>query len=286
MKTSWISIFILLLTGFVSPGGEKQLLVKALDHPSFWSAVHAAEYLIELKSAPQAVAKFIQQRQSETSDPVKQVGVWRVKALYARSQNNHVEYLHTVKLLKQTAFAPGERPGKIHSLETLFKLKVKCTAAEQVLLQKNCAENPGNPGLKIYSAALLAHSDQGAFKLLADHLKQYRFDKVYCTVLLYVCGQYPELPEKIVATLNSIYHNSKAADRRIAAAGILLKHQKISLDAVKTLPEKPGIGYLRILNDFAPDSTAFKKISVQMLKSNNIEHQILAAYTILKNSAP
>lgn len=285
MKLNWICFFLLLTASYVLHGSEKQDLIETLAHPRFWSAVHAAEYLIELETAPQAVEKFIQAHKSNEKVPVKRIGVWRVKALYARSRGDSAEYSRIIGRLKDIAFAPEQLPDKIHSLETLFKLNVKCTPAEQDLLKKYCKKNPAVPGLKIYSAALLARNDHTGLSLLANYLKQYRSDNIYCGVLLYVCGQYDKLPEDVLAVIGEIYRGSSVNDHKISAAGILLKHQKISPEAVKTLPEKLCISYLKVLDKFSPDRTACSKVLEQMLKSDNIELKIFAAYTFLKHSA-
>ena len=268
-------------------GSERETLTAALEHPRFWTAVHAAEYLIELETAPEAVDGFVARLSADEAVPVRRIGVWRVKALRARGRNDWAGFDRYTSLLKNVAFADRTCSDRVHALETLFKLDCRCSAAEREMLKKFRSGEQDSPGMQVYAAALLALSDQSALRELTGLFERYRSDRVYCGVLLYVCKRFPALPDDLLALLDDMRKDTAAApEHRIAAAGILLRHRKIPADSVAEIPEKVCPAYLQILQEYAPQSRECKKILRQMKESDNMEMKLYAAYIILKSAPP
>lgn len=267
------------------PGAENQaqILVRALKHPRFWSQIHAAEYLIELQLAPAAVQDFLQRQQALEQVPIQRIGIWRVKALQARQYQDQAGYDKLIAQLKAAAFAP-ETPGdRIHAVETLFKLQYKCSAVEQKLLRKFISRSDSPAALQIYAAALLGLVDDQAFFKLNELLEQHQNHKVYSSVLLYVLGQYRELPPELLAQLQKLRYKFPKAEHRTTAAVILLAHRQLVWEKADVKLHENHRESLLAAYKFVGDRKVYRKLLQQMQNSEDIEAKMFAEYFILKN---
>ena len=283
MKRILIPVLLMTLTTLKS--SDLPILTGALQNQYFWTAVHAAEYLIELKRAPEAIACFLDRLRIAETVPVNRIGVWRVRAQQFAVSEDMARYNQVIVLLRQAAFASGDAPDRIHALETLFKLNYQCNDAEQKQLEIFISASDKPVLLKIYSAALLSWTDSRRLVDFVRLFRQHSGDKLACSVLLYVLQKYPVLPEELLKQVSELYKNSPEDDQRIAAAVLLLKHRKMSAEFIPQIPEKLCKTYLQILKAHLPQSSRYNKVLQLMKSSGNIEVQMYAAYIALKDKA-
>ena len=259
---------------------EAEVLVKALDQPKFWSAVHAAEYLIELKQERGVVEEFLKKQKTAESIPINRIGIWRVQAQHFRTLGMQAEYNAVISKLKGVAYSKPAASDQIHALETLFKLREAPTEEEQRKLIGMRSAKDASALLQIYSAALLALSKQEEKATLSRLFINYKEEQLNRGVLLYVLQAYPTLPDDLLKSIDAFQRNTKSSYQRAAALRILLKNKKLSFAQIGDL-ETTG-EYLKLLLEHAPQSETCKKAISQLAKSDNLESQILAAYAVLK----
>lgn len=283
MKRILIPVLLMMMTTLKS--SDLSILTGALQNQRFWTAVHAAEYLIELKRAPEAIACFLDRQRTAETVPVNRIGIWRVRAQQFAVSEDMAGYNQVIELLRQAAFASGDAPDRIHGLETLFKLNYQCNDAEQKQLEIFISASDSPLLLQIYSAALLSWADSRRIVELVRLFRQHSSDKLACSVLLYVLQKYPVLPEELLKQVSELYKNSPEDDQRIAAAWLLLKHRKMSTATIPKIPEKLCKTYLQILREYLPQSSRYNKVLQQMKRSCNIEMQMYAVYIALKDKA-
>ena len=283
MKRILIPVLLMMMTTLKS--SDLSILTGALQNQRFWTAVHAAEYLIELKCAPEAIACFFDRQRTAETVPVNRIGIWRVRAQQFAVSEDMAGYNQVIELLRQAAFASGDAPDRIHGLETLFKLNYQCNDAEQKQLEIFISASDSPLLLQIYSAALLSWADSRRIVELVRLFRQHSSDKLACSVLLYVLQKYPVLPEELLKQVSELYKNSPEDDQRIAAAWLLLKHRKMSTATIPQIPEKLCKTYLQILREYLPQSSRYNKVLQQMKRSGNIEMQMYAVYIALKDKA-
>lgn len=280
-----LSLLLLLGAGILS-GSELQVLTEALQSKHFWSAVHAAEYLVELNEAPQALESFFQQQQSNSTLPVKRIGIWRVAALQAQSAGLETDLQHIIRQLRSAAFSTEAEPppDQINALETLFKLRCLCSKAEQLQL-KNALNNAHLPiGRRIYSAALLALSQVEGFEHLSKILHQYQDDPVWSGVLLYILQQYPVLPDFLLRELTGLARTQLREPFRTNVMLILSKHRPDSLKQLPVPDETCTKAYVMLITAQSGNiqSEQCQKLLRQMANSGEVEKMIFAAYMQLK----
>ena len=258
---------------------EAELLVKALEQPKFWSAVHAAEYLIELRQGREAVEAFMKKQKAAEGVPVNRVGVWRVQAQHFRASERQAEYSGVIAKLKGVAFAEPAAPDQTHALETLFKLKEPPTEEEQRRLMKMRSAKDAPALLQIYATALLALSKQDEAASFSSLFAKHSEEQLYCGVLLYVLQAYQPLPDDLLKSIDAFQRNTKSSYQRAAALRILLKNKKLSFAQIGEL--EPTGEYLKLLLEHAPQSEACKNVIRQLAASDNLESQLLAAYAAI-----
>ena len=277
MFSSANAVLFFALSAFCA--SEAELLAKALEQPKFWSAVHAAEYLIELRQGREAVEAFMKKQKAAEGVPVNRVGVWRVQAQHFRASERQAEYSGVIAKLKSVAFAEPAAPDQTHALETLFKLREPPTEEEQRKLIDMRSAKDAPALLQIYTTALLALSKQDEAASFSPLFVKYREEQLYRGVLLYVLQAYQSLPDDLLANIDAFQKNTKTSYQRAAALRILLKHGKISFAQICEL--EPTGEYLKLLLEHAPQSEACKNIIRQLAASDNLESQLLAAYAAI-----
>lgn len=258
-----------------------ETLKAALEQPRFWSAVHAAEYLTELGLAQDSVRSFISRHETCEAEPVKRIGIWRVKAQLFLAEGKQEEYDKMICSLKGIAFAEKEGPDQIHALETLFKLRYRCNLAEQVKLGKICDDTKSPSLLHIYSRALLALVKPDALTRFAGLFQAYKDKEPDCTALLYVLQAYPSISEELALALKAFLRDSKSDAKRVSAVRILLKCGQLQFSQLDM--ELPPTGEsLRLLLDYAPKSEECRRMIIQLKKTDSLESQLIAAYATLR----
>ena len=258
-----------------------ETLKAALEQPRFWSAVHAAEYLTELGLAQDSVRSFLSRQGTCEAEPVKRIGIWRVKAQLFRAEGKQDEFDRVISSLKGIAFAEKEVPDQVHALETLFKLRYRCDLAEQAQLCKICDDAKVPPLLRIYSRALLALVKPEALSGFAGLFQAYKDKEPDCTALLYVLQAYSSIPEELALALKAYLRASKSDAKRIGAMRILLKCGQLQFSQLDM--ELPPTGEsLRLLLDYAPKSKGCRRMIALLKKTDSLEARLLAAYATLR----
>ncbi len=266
---------ILLLAAAWLPGGDAvQTLMAGLEHPNFWTAVHAAEYLIDLRQAPEAVDAFVARKRGCASVPVERIGLWRVMALRAEG----AERAAAIACLRRAAFAEPPAPDQTHAIETLLKLQYRCTPREASRLRAILKDSASQPGLQIYSAALLALAEPEGYAALERLLERHREEPVWCGVLLYALRLVPSPTERLFAQVQAICREAPSESHRVAAAFLLLNHRRMRFAEIPRLPSEPGKDALALLWLHAPKSPAFRQMLERMRQSDTIELRLFAAY--------
>ncbi len=100
---------------------QKGLVVlrTGLEKEERWVKVHAAESLLSL-DYPQGVAQiFERELAAKGSDPEYRIGIWRVLAQAARSNQEREQWISKIR----AAFLDANGPDRLHAAETLAKLR-------------------------------------------------------------------------------------------------------------------------------------------------------------------
>ena len=273
----WMILLAGLCTFLRGATTDEQVLVEALSHPKFWSSVHAAKYLTELQLAPDAVEDYLNSRKKCESEPVQRIGIWRVQALRCRRPEERTAVLNHLRAI---AFAKDSPSDQVHAIETLFKLRYRCTEQERALLEKCSAFD--SPLLQIYSSALLALQVPGEISRLTSLYRRYLSKAPYGGVLLYVLQEFPALPDELLSALEESCRPDENASSRIQVQRILIRHGRLKYSQLKP-DDLPASGAsLRFLLENAPKSEACQTMILQLAKSADIESRMLAAYAALK----
>ena len=258
-----------------------ETLKAALEQPRFWSAVHAAEYLVELGLAQDSVRSFLSDQETSVAEPMKRIGIWRVKAQLYRAERNQKEYERIISSLKWIAFAEKKVPDQTHALETLFKLRYLCSLAEQAQLGKICDDTKSQPLLRIYSRALLALVKPEALSGFVGLFQAYKDEEPYGTALLYVLQAYTSIPEKLANALKAYLRASKSDAKCVSAARVLLRCGQLQFSLLNM--ELPPTGEsLRLLLECAPKSEECRRMIALLKKADSLEARLFAAYATLR----
>lgn len=264
---------------------DTAVFIQGLEHENFWTQIHAAEYMIDCNSHDIHLQRW-QDNAEKCFDttPVKRIGVWRVKALDARSSGKDKEFQQVIGKLKKVAFAVSS-PDRIHALETLFKLKIVLHPEEAARLKSEIQDEKASSAFRIYGAGLLSLSDTSTGqKILLEEFTAAAVSssEKFLTVFIWKNSQF--LSDTVLAVIQAaLDSNQYDQGMQIAMLGIMLQHHRISSENLFLLTDKfqsDGSELLRLAVKYAPEKTS--EFIKQCAASNDIELRMLAAWAEIK----
>lgn len=281
-----ISVAMAVLSGNENAAvNNSAVFIQGLESENFWTQIHAAEYMIECDIPDIQLQKWQDNAEKCFGDtPVKRIGVWRVKALDARSCGNNEEFQQVIGKLKKVAFSPNS-PDRIHALETLFKLKIKLLPEESAQLKSEIQDEKPSSAFRIYGAGLLGLSDTSSGeKILLEEFTAAAIGSTEKFLTIFIWKNYPSLSDTVLTALQAAL-DSKQYDEemQIAMSGILLQHGRINSKQLFLLTDKfqsDGSELLRLAVKYAPEKAS--EFIKQCAASNDIELRMLATWAEIK----
>lgn len=148
-----------------------RVLRTALDEEERWIKVHAAEALLSLDD-PEGVARTFEiELASKGGEPQYRIGIWRVLAQAARSDQQREQWISEIL----AAFLDTRGPDRLHAAETLAKLGYQASEPEAEAFElvartgrgplavnaRWVLANNGRPNSEMQLAELLRSDDLG-----------------------------------------------------------------------------------------------------------------------------
>lgn len=254
---------------------NEDVLACGLKSDAYWTAIHAAEYLVDLGIGKDKVADFIACKSPAHSVvPAERIGLWRVTALNYAGTDRGKEAIENIR---KVAFHPEKIEDRVHAVETLFKLGVKLNA-DEIKWMKNYCENfeaPDNG--RVYAAALLMHSDM---KLGVDLMKKFYHKDMERRVMLFCFKYFNDLPEDALLMVKDIRRDPAYDDNmRMIAVSVLLNNKQMdfaSASAAAAKLDTDGSEYVRMA--VAHKKDAILSACEKLCCFSNAEHRILSAW--------
>lgn len=264
---------------------DTAVFIQGLEHENFWTQIHAAEYMIDCNCHGIHLQRW-QDNAEKCFDtiPVKRIGVWRVKALEARSYGKDKEFQQVIGKLKTVAFSASS-PDRIHALETLFKLKIVLLPEESAQLKSEIQDRAASPAFRIYGAGLLSLSDASAGqKILLEEFIASAVGSTEKFLIIFIWKNSPLLSDAVLAAVQAaLDSNQYDQAMQIAMSGILLQHGRINSEKFFLSTGKfqsDGSELLRLAVKYAPEKAS--EFIKQCAAGNDIELRMLAAWAEIK----
>lgn len=264
---------------------DTAVFIHGLKSENFWTQVHAAEYMIECDFSAVQLQKWQDNaKKCFDSIPVKRIGVWRVKALEARSCGKDKEFQQVIEKLKKVAFSASS-PDRVHALETLFKLKIELPPEESARLKSEIQDKKASSAFRIYGAGLLSLSDTSAGqKILLEEFTAAAVGSMekFLTIFIWKNSRFlsDTVLDAVQAALDSKQYDEKM---QISMLGILLQHRRINSEKLFLLTAQfqcEGSELLRLAVKYAPEKAS--EFIKRCAASNDIELQMLATWAEIK----
>ena len=250
-------------------------LMHAIQDPSPFVRVHAAEALVAFHRAEPALATFRPER--DTSEPEYRIVVWRVLAAAEPEPAKRREYVERIR----SSLLDPNSPDPTHAMESLAKLSERATGDAERHAIHSIADAAG-PSAPFALWRLAQSEETGVVDRLARLLKSK--DTITRLRAIYVLGRLQlKLPAAREALLSALA--TEPSDSSLLATFRAAVGGEAGRAVIRDLASPPGDRYFAAMFLADSGSPADYPILCEQLKDANSDLRVSAAYAMLNIDA-